>query len=134
MSDVAEQRLVRQWHDLLALHAAVSGTLETRLQEEHGLGVTEFEALEALARNETGQCRGADLTEVVHLSQSATSRLVARLEREGLAERSMCESDRRGIFVTLTDAGRERYRQAKPTHRAVLAQLLSPSGKAVAVR
>lgn len=123
MSDVAEQGLVRQWHDLLALHAAVSGTLESRLQEEHELGVSEFEALESLATADN-PCRGADLTEVVHLSQSATSRLVARLEREGLVERSMCEMDRRGIFVNLTETGRQRYEQAKPTHRAVLAEML----------
>lgn len=122
MSDVAEQGLVRQWHDLLALHAAVSGALESRLQEEHGLGVSEFEALEGLAS--TGQCRGADLTDIVHLSQSATSRLVARLEREGLVERSLCERDRRGIYVTLTGTGRARYEQAKATHRAVLAEKL----------
>ncbi|GAB2998157.1 MarR family transcriptional regulator [Amycolatopsis acidiphila] len=114
---------MRRWHDLLALHAAVSGALESRLQGEHGLGVSEFEALEGLAS--AGQCRGADLTEVVHLSQSATSRLVARLEREGLVERSLCELDRRGIFVTLTHAGQQRYEQAKPTHRAVLAEMLS---------
>ncbi|WP_236792670.1 MarR family winged helix-turn-helix transcriptional regulator [Amycolatopsis sp. GM8] len=134
MSDVAEQGLVRQWHDLLALHAAVSGTLETRLQEEHGLGVTEFEALEALACNHAGQCRGAVLTEVVHLSQSATSRLVARLEREGLVERSMCVDDRRGIFVSLTDDGWQRYEQAKPTHRAVLAEVLARPESAAKVK
>ncbi|TNC24903.1 MarR family transcriptional regulator [Amycolatopsis alkalitolerans] len=128
MGDVADQGLVRQWHDLLALHAAVSSTLEARLQEEHGLGVTEFEALEALVRNDEGQCRGADLTEVVHLSQSATSRLVARMERAGFVERSMCEMDRRGIFVRLTETGRQRYEQAKPTHRAVLAEMLDPQG------
>jgi DNA-binding MarR family transcriptional regulator len=124
VSDVAEQGLVRQWRDLLALHAAVSGTLESRLQDEHGLGVSEFEALESLATIEQ-PCRGADLTGVVHLSQSATSRLVARLEREGLVKRSMCDVDRRGIFVALTDAGWQRYEQAKPTHRAVLAEMLS---------
>lgn len=122
VSDVADQGLVRQWHELLTLHATVSGALESRLQEAHGLGVSEFEALESLAC--AGKCRGADLTQVVHLSQSATSRLVARLEREGLVERSLCEMDRRGIFVTLTETGQQRYEQAKPTHRAVLAELL----------
>ena len=124
MSNVAEQRLVRQWHELLARHAAVAGRLECELQEHHGIGVSEFEALEKLATSEA-QCRGADLTDAVHLSQSATSRLVARLERDGLVERGMCENDRRGIFVTLTDAGAALYRKAKPTHRAVLAETLS---------
>ncbi len=114
---------MRQWHELSARHAAVFGALECQLQERHGIGVNEFEALELLATCDH-KCRAADLTEAVHLSQSATSRLVARLEREGLVERAMCELDRRGIFVTLTEAGRQRYAQAKPTHRAVLEETL----------
>lgn len=125
VSDVAEQDLVQQWRDLSARHAAVFGTLECKLEEGHGLGVTEFEALEWLATCEVGKCRAADLTEVVHLSQSATSRLVARLEREGLVERALCEMDRRGIFVVLTDEGRRRYKEAKPTHRATLKETLA---------
>ena len=59
-----------------------------------------------------------------HLSQSAASRLVARMERDGLVERVMCADDRRGIFIVLTDAGRQRYREARPTQRAVLAEAM----------
>jgi DNA-binding MarR family transcriptional regulator len=123
MGDVAESTVVRQWHDLLALHATVSGELECRLQDAHGIGVSEFEALERLATCDF-KCRSADLLDAVHLSQSATSRLVARLEKEGFVERAMCEQDRRGIFVTITDAGRRRYEEARPTHRAVLRETL----------
>ncbi|WP_072481953.1 MarR family winged helix-turn-helix transcriptional regulator [Amycolatopsis australiensis] len=123
MSDVAEQGLVQEWHELLARYSAVFSTLECRLQERHGIGANEFEALERLATCDF-KCRSADLTEAVHLSQSATSRLVARLEKEGLVERALCEMDRRGIFVTLTDAGRERYQAAKQTHREVLNEVL----------
>jgi DNA-binding MarR family transcriptional regulator len=123
VSDVAEQTLVQEWHELLARYSAVFGKLECRLQERHGIGANEFEALERLATCDF-KCRSADLTEAVHLSQSATSRLVARLEKEGLVERALCEMDRRGIFVTLTDAGRERYLAAKQTHREVLNETL----------
>ncbi|SDI72780.1 DNA-binding transcriptional regulator, MarR family [Actinokineospora alba] len=124
MSELADEGLVRQWRGLLARHAAVFGALECELQTKHGLGVSEFEALERLATGDE-KCRGADLTEAVHLSQSATSRLVARMEREGLVERAMCELDRRGIFVSLTEAGLQRYEQAKPTHRAILRETLA---------
>jgi DNA-binding MarR family transcriptional regulator len=37
----------------------------------------------------------------------------------------MCDMDRRGIDVCLTEAGRQRHAQAQPTHRAVLAALLA---------
>ncbi|GHF08214.1 MarR family transcriptional regulator [Amycolatopsis deserti] len=123
MGDVAEGRLVQQWHELMALYATVFGELECRLQDRHGIGVSEFEALERLATCDT-KCRSADLLDAVHLSQSATSRLVARLEKEGLVERAMCEQDRRGVFVSLTEAGRRRYEEAKPTHREVLRDTL----------
>ncbi|MBC6449799.1 MarR family winged helix-turn-helix transcriptional regulator [Actinokineospora xionganensis] len=124
MSELADEGLVRQWRGLLARHAAVFGALECELQSKHGLGVSEFEALERLATGEA-KCRGAELTDAVHLSQSATSRLVARMEREGLVERAMCELDRRGIFVSLTEEGLRRYEQAKPTHRAILKETLT---------
>jgi DNA-binding MarR family transcriptional regulator len=121
VGEVAEDVLVSEWRHLLARHAAVSGALEAELRQRHGIGVSEFEALERLAECTTGTCRGAELTDAVHLSQSAASRLVARMEREGLVQRSMCEMDRRGIFVVLTEQGRQLYLEAKPTHRAVLA-------------
>lgn len=127
VSDVAgdlrvHEGLVAEWRGLLQRHATVFTALESALQE-HDLGVSEFEALERLATCEH-KCRAADLVDAVQLTQSAASRLVARMERAGLVERALCEMDRRGVFVILTDAGRERYEQAKPTHRAVLAETL----------
>ncbi len=123
VSDVAEKELVQEWHELLARYSAVFSALECRLQERHGIGANEFEALERVATGDS-KCRSADLTEAIHLSQSATSRLVARLEKEGLVERALCEVDRRGIFVTITEAGREKYLAAKQTHREVLRETL----------
>lgn len=120
---LVEDGLVQEWHELLARYSAVFGTLECRLQENHGIGANEFEALERLATCDF-KCRSADLTGAIHLSQSATSRLVARLEKEGLVERALCDVDRRGIFVTITDAGREKYLAAKRTHREVLTEIL----------
>ena len=117
--------LVDEWRRLLARHAAVSGALEHELQQRHGLGVNEFEALERLVEG-GGRCRAQELTEALPLSQSAASRLVARLERQGLVTRSICANDRRGVFVCLTEAGRERYLAARPTQRAVLAATMRP--------
>jgi DNA-binding MarR family transcriptional regulator len=124
MSAVGADDLVEQWRGLMARHAAVSCALGQELGERHGIGVHEFEVLEQLATAEHGKRRIQELSEAVSLSQSALSRLVARLEREGLVERCMCDLDRRGIYAVLTDAGRERHEQARPTQRAVLARLL----------
>ena len=113
--------LVGAWRSLAACHATVSAALERELGERHGLGVSEFEVLERLAEDEEHKFRVQELAEAVHLSQSTLSRLIGRLEQHGLVQRSMCDLDRRGIDVCLTEAGRQRHAAAVPTHRATLA-------------
>ena len=115
----AEQQVVSAWRDLLARHATLACELE-RVLHEHGLGMSDFEVLDRLA--DAGECvRMHNLAEAVHLSQSALSRLVSRLERDGLVTRTICDDDRRGIFVWLTELGRRRHVAARPAQRAVLA-------------
>jgi DNA-binding MarR family transcriptional regulator len=118
-----EARLIEIWRELLDRHARTTSALERSLHE-HGLGVSEYEVLERLATGDKEERRMQELAEAVHLSQSALSRVVARLEADGLVTRAMCAEDRRGIFACLTDAGRERYAAARPAHRAVLAAAL----------
>ena len=86
--------------------------------------MSEFEVLERLASDGGSERRMHDLGQAVHLSQSALSRVVGRLEDDGLVKRGLCSEDRRGIYVCITDAGRERHRAARPAHRAALADAL----------
>ncbi|MFF0541601.1 MarR family winged helix-turn-helix transcriptional regulator [Nocardia thailandica] len=118
----APTELVGRWRELLARHANVSCALEKALQGRHRIGLSEFETLDRLVDAACGDYRMADLAVDSHLSQSALSRTVARLERDGLVRRTMCENDRRAVFVCLTEKGRRVYDEALPTHRAVLAQ------------
>jgi DNA-binding MarR family transcriptional regulator len=115
-----DQRLVQSWRGLLDQHARITAALERVLQEQHGLGVSEFEVLERLAEARDDDNRMQELADSVHLSQSALSRLIGRLESEGLVSRTICQHDRRGIFACLTDDGRARYEAAKPDQRRVL--------------
>jgi DNA-binding MarR family transcriptional regulator len=119
-----ETELVDAWRELVERHARATSSLERRLQHDHGLGVSEYEVLERLAAATKEESRMQELAEAVHLSQSALSRVVARLEADGLVRRGMCPEDRRGIMACLTESGRERYEAARPTHRAVLAETL----------
>jgi DNA-binding MarR family transcriptional regulator len=122
---IAERELVTRWREMLERHARTTSVLEHRLQSEHALGVSEYEVLERLAASDKDTRRMQELADAVHLSQSALSRVVARLEADGLVTRGMCPEDRRGIMACLTEGGRERYEAARPTHRAVLAETLS---------
>ena len=121
---VENTQIVDVWHELLDRYARSVSALERALEHEHGLGVSEYEVLERLASSERSDLRMQELAEAVHLSQSALSRVVGRLEAEDLVVRKMCAQDRRGIYTCLTDAGRTRFEAARPTHRAVLAETL----------
>ncbi|MFE9609700.1 MarR family winged helix-turn-helix transcriptional regulator [Streptomyces sp. NPDC006012] len=124
----AEQALVDQWRDILALHARTQCELDRALHG-HGLCASDFEVLDLLSQN-TGADSGCSLrvqeiSDRIHLSQSALSRLIARLERDGLVERGLCEEDRRGVRVALTAKGRALYGQVLPVQRAVLTRMLT---------
>jgi DNA-binding MarR family transcriptional regulator len=120
---------VKQWRDLARLFASTSCQLDKALHDQHGLGMSEFEILDRLAEAAESAARMQGLAEEVHLSQSALSRAVDRLERDGLVERASCATDRRGVYVRITEAGRERWAQACPTQRAVLAETLESVGR-----
>ena len=112
--------LVSEWRTLQDRHAQVSCALEKALKDGHDLGLSEFEVLDRLVDANCGSYRMQDLANDIYLSQSALSRAVARLEKDGLVKRDLCTDDRRGIFVCLTSKGATTHREALPTHREVL--------------
>ena len=123
MIDIVPPDLTVQWRELLARHARTTVALDEAL-DEFGLGMSEFEVLDRLACECGERPRMQDLAPMLHLSQSALSRTVGRLEKDGLVVRAMCPEDRRGISVCLTDEGRSRWAEAEPVHRRVLAEHL----------
>ncbi|KUO07818.1 MarR family transcriptional regulator [Streptomyces sp. DSM 15324] len=128
-ADRAERALVEQWRDMLALHARTQCELD-RVLHRHGLCASDFEVLDVLAESagETAcSYRVQEIAERVHLTQSALSRLIARLERDGLVERRLCAEDRRGVRVALTGKGRALHGDLLPAQRAVLTRMLTRS-------
>ncbi|MFD6286960.1 MarR family winged helix-turn-helix transcriptional regulator [Streptomyces sp. NPDC060205] len=124
----AEQGLVDRWRDILAVHARTLCELDRALHQ-HGLGASDFEVLDVLAAGASADGGNAyrvqEIAERVHLSQSALSRLIGRLEKDGLVERCMCPEDRRGVRVSLTAKGRTLHGEVLPLQRAVLGRMLA---------
>ena len=116
----ADEQLAREWHELMGRYHRLSCTLDRELQTGHGISASEFEVLQQLAAAPNGKLRMHMLGEHVHLTQSALSRVISKLEGEGMVGRAVCEDDRRAVFTSITDEGRERYAQARPTQRAIL--------------
>ncbi|GGS99310.1 MarR family winged helix-turn-helix transcriptional regulator [Streptomyces chromofuscus] len=126
-AEKVEQALVEQWRDILALHARTQCEIDRELHQ-HGLCASDFEVLDVLVSGPaSGACslRVQEISERVHLSQSALSRLIARLEKGGLLERAMCPEDRRGVRVALTQKGRALHGEVLPVQRAVLTRMLA---------
>ena len=112
------------WRALAGLHARIEQRLERALQGAHRLSVVEYSVLELLSRQERWHMRMQQLAAAVVLSQSATTRLVARMEKQGLLGRYLCENDRRGIYTEVIEAGRRLLAEAGPTHDQALRQAM----------
>jgi DNA-binding MarR family transcriptional regulator len=117
-------QLLDRWSELESEHARVREALEHALQRQHRLSLSEYEVLRRLAEAPKGHRRIQELAEEIHLSQSALSRLVQRLEDDGYVSRAICDHDRRGVFACVTDAGRKAQSEALPTHASVLSETL----------
>ncbi|NLU76134.1 MarR family transcriptional regulator [Streptomyces sp. HNM0575] len=115
------------WCALSALHGRIETRIERALQAEHGLSVREFSVLDVLSEQHEGvggHFRMTQLADAVVLSQSATTRLVNRLEERGLLTRYLCPDDRRGIYTDVTKAGRTLLEAARPTNDTALREAL----------
>ncbi|MBT2413707.1 MarR family transcriptional regulator [Streptomyces sp. ISL-12] len=112
----------RIWRELSEAQTHVNAGLERELYRQHQLRLSEYHALSSLADAVDGSLRMQDLADAVGLNQSSVTRIVARLEAQGLCERCLCPDDRRGVFTRLHEAGRARAEAAAPTYRKVLAE------------
>lgn len=106
------------WRGLLRVHTSVLKALDAEMEAAHGLQLTSYEVLIQLADAPDHRMRMCDLADSVLLSRSGMSRLVDRLERDGLLCRAACTNDARGAFACITPAGIDLLDQARPTHLA----------------
>jgi DNA-binding MarR family transcriptional regulator len=119
-------RELAAWRGFLRVHASLVRELDRELEEVHGLPLTHYEVLLYLEAAPGDRLRMSDLAASVLLSQSGVTRLVDRLERAGHVIRKPCAEDRRVLYAELTDSGRARLAEARPTHLAgVRARFLS---------
>jgi DNA-binding MarR family transcriptional regulator len=103
------------WAAFLRAQAALISTLDRELEAERGLPITFFDVLAQLSRA-GGRLRMSELADAVLLSRSGVTRLVDRMERDGLVRREQCPTDRRASYATLTAEGKRALKQAKPVH------------------
>jgi len=109
---------LRVWRTYLQAHALLLRWLEADLVGQTGISLAHYDVLVQLALADDHRLRMHELADRVLLSRSGITRVVDRLEADGLVERKACPSDARGAFAVLSDAGLTQLRQATPVHLA----------------
>ena len=103
---------------LLRTHAALTRELNARLLADHGLSLTDYQALLTLSHADRSSMRRVDLAEQLMLTPSGVTRLLDGLERDGWVAKASCDSDARVTYAVLTEEGRERLEAAGRSHIA----------------
>jgi DNA-binding MarR family transcriptional regulator len=101
---------------MLEAHARATQALDAQMRSEHNLSVSSYEVLMFLGDAPDRRMRMSEIADRVLLSRSGLTRLVDRLCRLGYVTRCAAESDGRGQYAELTDAGLEKLRAARRTH------------------
>lgn len=104
------------WRMLQRAQVRITRHLEAALLVAHDLPLASYDVLMQLAESPERRLRMNDLAGRVLLSRSGLTRLIDRLQRDGLVAREACRSDARGLFAVLTDAGAARLAEATPTY------------------
>lgn len=104
------------WRSFLTAHATLIDRLGEEMEAETGLPLPWYEVLLLIYESDGRQLRMHELAESRLLSRSAMTRFVDRMEAAGLVDRETCNADRRGTFVTATDLGKKRFREAGRVH------------------
>ncbi len=112
------------WRGFLRAHAHLLTELEQDLQRHHKIGLATYDVLVQLAEAPQNRLRMSELADAVLLSRSGLTRLVDRLQRDGLVERRPDPGDARGLFTVLTDLGRAALRDAALVHLAGVSDLV----------
>lgn len=116
------------WLTLIQAVASVETEVGDILQKRFGLGLSEYRALQILARSPKSELRMQELAVHLRLNQSSVSRMVERLERGGLTVRDVCADDKRGVYTVLTDAGRARFENAREAYEKALDAAIKRNG------
>ncbi|SMC29680.1 DNA-binding transcriptional regulator, MarR family [Andreprevotia lacus DSM 23236] len=116
------------WQSVIQIVATIEAELAGMLQTRHGLGLSEYRALEVLAQSPDTELRMQELATHLRLNQSSVSRMVERLVRSELAIRDICPDDKRGVYTVLTAKGLACLQAAQPDYERVLDAALRTHG------
>lgn len=104
------------WRGMLQVHAQTTQVLDAQMRAEHDLSVSSYEVLMFLGDAPDCRMRMSEIADRVLLSRSGLTRLIDRLCQLGYVTRCAAESDGRGQYAELTEAGADKLAAARRTH------------------
>ncbi len=110
------------WRAFLKAHATVVDRIDHDLAAEQRLSLSSYDVLIELYEAPDRRLRMHELAQRVVLSRSGLTRLVDRLEAEGLLIRDRCGTDRRGAYAVITEQGIAALRKAWPVYARGISQ------------
>jgi DNA-binding MarR family transcriptional regulator len=113
---------MRAWGAFLRAHADLVAQMDATLRAETGIPLQWYDVLAHIS-SAGGPTTMRQLEQRVLLSQSALSRLVARLVDAGLVSRAASNCDRRAVDLTLTRLGKTRLRAARAVQSRQVSEL-----------
>lgn len=114
----------RAWRGLSRMAVGLASRLHRRLVATAGISLSDYEVLTALLAADEQQMRAFELGGELQWEKSRLSHHIKRMENRGLVQRTVCESDGRGLWVGPTEEGRAAWRKASEAHHDEVRRLL----------
>ncbi len=112
------------WNGFQRMAVGMATRLNRRLSSESGISLSDYEVLSSLADAETGTLRAFELGADLQWEKSRLSHHLKRMENRGLVSRRVCDSDGRGLWVSITEKGQTVYDDASQAHRDLVNTLM----------
>lgn len=116
MSEPIDEFHLAAWRAFLNAHAAVIDRIEREMEDAGVLPLGSYDVLVPLSEAPDHRLRLHELASRMVLSRSTLTRMLDRLEAEGLLARERVATDRRGAYAALTARGQEALRRAWPIY------------------
>lgn len=123
MSEFSKRRL-KTWIRLLGVTRSVEAELREFLRVKHDTTLPRFDVMAALWRRRDGLTM-SELSRMLLVSNGNATAVVDRLEKDGLARRRPSETDRRTVYVALTEEGLRAFEGMADLHEMEVDRLLS---------
>ncbi len=122
MNEPLDEFQLAAWRAMLNAHAVLTDQIDHELAAAKVLPLSWYDVLLALYEAPDRRLRMHEIASAIVLSRSGLTRLVDRLEAEGLLFRERSGTDRRGAYAVLTDKGLAALRQTWPVYSKGIAE------------